>query len=38
MARDVKMNYGSFKAMQLEEQKKAKASLLLGKKYVANSN
>lgn len=38
MARDVKMNYGSFKAMQLEEQKKAKAKLLLGKKHVANSN
>lgn len=31
-ARELKMNYGAFKAMQFEEQKKAKANLLLGKR------
>ena len=31
-ARELKMNYGAYKAMQFEEQKKARASLLLGKR------
>ena len=31
-AKKMKMTYGQYKAMQFEEQKKARASLLLGKK------